>query len=475
MASDDKISGDAHLEQDDSVQTQENALQISPVKRKRLQQLFDHGTLQYNQKNYDYATELLYQCVIGDPGNILYLQRYMDNLKDKYGKNKRGHSMAFLRAMGSRGATKKAFGKEDWIGTIKSGCEALQWNPWDVATLTMLWKASVSLGFTESPLVYLKSALEANPKDPEVNRTCAGALEELGRLDEAIACWRRVAQAFPNGSEDADKNITRITLKRTLRESAGGAVTTKSVTTKSTSGVKVEITQEEFLLQQLRAKPRDTSVYLKLADLYIETENFASAADILKKGLESCEHSDELQDRLDDVETRLMRQQLMRVEKKFGKDSEQWRKLRRELNQKEIEIWVGRCQRYPNNLAFKYDLGQRYQIGQDYDSAIKQYQMAKKEPRRQGVCALALGQCFQAIKQHRLAMANYIEAIEVIPDRDADNKKRAYYRAGKLSMELNELEQAEKFFTLLADLDFSYKDVPVLLEKIAEMRHNNDS
>ena len=45
----------------------------------------------------------------------------------------------------------------------------------------------------------------------------------------------------------------------------------------------------------------------------------------------------------------------------------------------------------------------------------------------------ALGQCFQEIKQYRLAMNNYESAIHEIPDRDADNKKRALYRAGRLA------------------------------------------
>ena len=83
---------------------------------------------------------------------------------------------------------------------------------------------------------------------------------------------------------------------------------------------------------------------------------------------------------------------------------------------------------------------------------------------------LRLGQCFEQIKQHRLAMTNYESAIEEIPDRDDEHKKDTLYRAGRLSLALKDLDTAEKHLTNLAGLDFAYRDVSALLDKIAELR-----
>ena len=69
-------------------------------------------------------------------------------------------------------------------------------------------------------------------------------------------------------------------------------------------------------------------------------------------------------------------------------------------------------------------------------------------------------------------MANYQEAIEKIPDRDADNRKKAYYLAGKLSIALNEYDKANEFLAKLADIDFSYKDVSELLAKVEAQRNS---
>jgi tetratricopeptide (TPR) repeat protein len=102
-------------------------------------------------------------------------------------------------------------------------------------------------------------------------------------------------------------------------------------------------------------------------------------------------------------------------------------------------------------------------------------QTAKNDPRKRGVCMLALGECFVAVKQYRLAMRHFEQAIEDIPDRDADNKRKAYYVAGRLALGLKELEPAEKHLSTLAALDFNYKDVSKLLDKIAKLRENPES
>ncbi len=135
-----------------------------------------------------------------------------------------------------------------------------------------------------------------------------------------------------------------------------------------------------------------------------------------------------------------------------------------------MEVHKSRVERYPNNLAFRYDLGYRYQKNGRFKEAIAEYQQAQKDPRKRGLSLLALGQCFQQIKQYKLAMSNYEGAIEEIPDRDADNKKLALYLAGRLATALKDLDTGEKYLTTLAGLDFAYRDVSTLLEKIAKMR-----
>lgn len=131
-----------------------------------------------------------------------------------------------------------------------------------------------------------------------------------------------------------------------------------------------------------------------------------------------------------------------------------------------------RVERYPNNLAFKFELGRALQLSGKTNEAIRQLQMAKDDPNRQGECLLRLGQCFQKIKQYRLAASHFDQAIQRISDRDIDNKKTALYYAGRLDLGLKETEKAEKYLTTLAGIDFGYKDVAALLDKLSKLRAN---
>ncbi|MBR6436271.1 MAG: hypothetical protein IKS45_07175, partial [Thermoguttaceae bacterium] len=217
--------------------------------------------------------------------------------------------------------------------------------------------------------------------------------------------------------------------------------------------------------------------YIALADYYIALEQFDKAEAILTDAVRQTGETEnrDLLDKLEDSALRNLRQKLVEIERSKGKTSEEWKKLRMDLNTRELDVWKGRCERYPNNLAFKYELGLRYKINGDYNNAIMQFQPAQNEPRRKGVCCLQLGMCFQAIKQYQMAIASYDQAIENIPDRDAENKKRAYYEAGRLTLGLKELELAEKYLKSLAGMDFNYKDVASLLDKLEELRNNMDS
>jgi len=457
---------------------------ISPAKRKRLQQCFEHANLQMSQENYDYAAELLTQCVAGDPANFIYLQSFLSNLKKKYNNNKRGSNLAFIQGRGARGAAKKAASQEDWVGVIKAGLEALKLNPWDVATLTQMADAAAAMGCFDVQLAYLKTAQEGSPKDPAVNRACAAALRQLGRYDEAIACWHRVEKAKP-GDEEAARAIASLSVEKTISK---GGYEDPNRTSDSLRGQQqqhqqkrqtaaAEVSPETRLEKEIARHPDEISHYIELAELYISREEYEKAEDVYARAFEASDGDDDVRERWEDAQMRRLRQTVARADreaKRAGTEEakQRFQDLKQELNAKELEVHQNRVKRYPNNLAFRYDLGLRYQMNGRYNEAIAEYQQARNDPRRRGLCLLALGQCFQQIKQYRLAMSHYEDAIKEIPDRDSQNKKLALYLAGRLATAMKNFDVGEKHLTTLAGLDFSYRDVSSLLDKIGEMREN---
>jgi hypothetical protein len=88
------------------------------------------------------------------------------------------------------------------------------------------------------------------------------------------------------------------------------------------------------------------------------------------------------------------------------------------------------------------------------------------------MCLLVLGECFQHVKQYPLALKHFEASIGEIPERDGENRKRALYLAGRLALGLKKLDVADKHLTALAALDFTYKDVSELLDKLGKLREN---
>src|SRR5664280_103412 len=163
---------------------------LSPAKRKRLEKVFEHASKKATAStDFDYVTELLIQCVAGDPGNGNYVRTFIENLQKKYGNNKKGSPLAQFKERGSRSALKKALAQEEWDEAIKHGLKVLTVNPWDVTALTGMAAAAAKSGDRDCELYYLRCALSANAKDPEANRLYGIALGERGLFDQAIACW----------------------------------------------------------------------------------------------------------------------------------------------------------------------------------------------------------------------------------------------------------------------------------------------
>ena len=455
---------------------------ISPAKRKRLQQCYEHANRQMQQENYDYAAELFTQCVAGDPSNFIYLQSFLSNLKRKYNNNKRGSNLALIQGRGARSAAKKAAGQKDWPGVIKAGLGALRLNPWDVPTLSQMASACGEMGLHDVQLAYLKTAQEAKPKDPGVNKLCAQALRQVGQYDQAIACWHRVQQARPN-DEEAERQIASLAVEKTI---AKGGYEDPNRTSESLRGqqqqqrrgaAREEISPEKRLKKEIARHPDDVEKYIELGELYIRGEEFDKAEEIFARGFEASDGDEDIREKWEDAQMRKLRKKVARADREAKRSASEESKsrfaeLKKELNAKELEVHQNRVKRYPTNLSFRYDLGLRYQMNGRYNEAIAEYQQARNDPRRRGLCMLALGQCFQQIKQYRLAMSHYEEAIKEIPDRDAGNKKLALYLAGRLATAMKNLDVGEKHLTTLAGLDFSYRDVSTLLDKIARMREN---
>jgi tetratricopeptide (TPR) repeat protein len=109
----------------------------------------------------------------------------------------------------------------------------------------------------------------------------------------------------------------------------------------------------------------------------------------------------------------------------------------------------------------------------NYSEAIKYLQQAKNDPKRKAMANFELGECFRLIKQYPLSIGAYEAALETLSSRDEEAKKQALYWAGKVALlGTKDAERAGTHLNALAGMDFSYKDLAALLDKLQQMGHN---
>jgi tetratricopeptide (TPR) repeat protein len=482
----------------DAAKTSDNSGRqpIPPATRRRLQACFEHGTRSAVKNDFDYATNMFEMCVSGDPANAIYVKQFIINLCKKYNDNKKGAGFTSTpKVTALKGSIKKSAYSKDWPSIVKTGLEILKLNPWDISTLSVMADACEALNFDEAQFIYLKQALDVDSKDAEVNRKCGRALARMGRFDEAIACWHRVEQAKP-GDEEASRAVGDLAIEKTIShggyegaENSTDVMADKAAKADRRSEAVSKLSPVEQLERSISKKPEDVGLYLELADLHTREERHKEAEEVLTRALAASGGDVMVRERLEDAKLRTSRQQLTIAEKRAAKEAtpeavELVKRMKAELNAVETEIYRNRAERYPNNPGLKFELGLRLKRSGQYGEAIKCFQVATEDAKRKSRTHMELGECFQYIKQYKLAMTNYEAAIGSVGGREVDERKLALYRAGKLGLGLaekyfstkdpqakGELERAEKYLNELAGLEFGYKDVPQLLDKISKISH----
>ncbi|NLF09109.1 MAG: hypothetical protein GX594_14205 [Pirellulaceae bacterium] len=451
---------------------------MPPMKRKRLDKMFEVAEQKAESakspNDFDYIADLLLQCVSSDPGNAYYLRAFIDNLQKKYKQNKKGAPLAQIKVRGARAAVKRALAQQQWDEAVRQGVKGLLINPWDMPTLLGMAEAAKKMGDRDCEMCYLQSALMGSPKDPAANRLFAIALSDRGLIDKAITYWRRVEEALPN-DEEAPRAIASLTVQKQRSSGKFDDVAEDALRQSSTPAkaapVQAQLTPKQILKRKIQNEPRKVENYLELAQLYVGEDRFDEAEKLLAKAFELSGGKEEIREKWEDAQLRQLRMKIIQAKD----DPEAAKALRDEYFRKEVDFCEKRVERYPHNLIFRYELGCRYMKTKQFAEAIRELQAAKNDPRRKGACLLALGECFQQIKQYPLAMSHFEAAIQELPEREYENRKKTLYLAGRLALGMKNLTAAEKHLTTLASLDFTYKDVSALLDKLSKLRDNSES
>ena len=454
-------------------------------KRKLASDCFRRATEAMAKQNWDYAVEMFLTAVKMVPDNLVYRQAHHGCLRKKYKENKIGANASFLWLSGIRSRIRKARGSKKWADMDLAALEGITMNPWDGQFNADCGEATRERGFLEISCLYYEVATgpDGSPKNVDFLIALADIYEQRRNYKKAIDILDRVQELDPlNGSirskiqglganmtiDKANYDDAKSTqdvkaeapkeVKQGYEESVkGGVKTSKEVLAPGES-------IEADLQRMIRKEPSNVAYYLKLADHYRREGKLEDAANTYRQALEVSGDAN-IREQMEDVELDMVRRNLNYAKEsaqKHGNDP-QYREavaeLAQELLSQEIEVYVRRVDRYPNDLRLKHELAKRFMRTKKYDQAIPLLQAASKDIRIEAQVLASLGSCFLAKKQNNLAKRQFEKALEKLTANDHPIPfKECHYYLGRLAEEAKDNDTAIKHYTEILAVDYSYRD-----------------
>jgi tetratricopeptide (TPR) repeat protein len=133
-----------------------------------------------------------------------------------------------------------------------------------------------------------------------------------------------------------------------------------------------------------------------------------------------------------------------------------------QLKAEKMNFRVTECQKrvekFPTDLAIRFEMGQLYFQAGKISEAIQEFQKSQSNPHKRLASMSYLAQCFARRKMYDMAARTLQTAIKekVVFD---DEKKDLIYNLGCVLESMGKREEAVEQFKLIYETDIGYKDV----------------
>lgn len=451
---------------------------------KKVQDLFNRGFTALERNNYDYAIEMLTQCVEAEPGFLrgwkflraAELKRYQ-----KHPANGLGAGIAKATGMPSyciAMAMHKAGKNEKALQLLEA---LLSKNPTDKTYGLLFGQVAVDMGLPEVAILTLEIVRDANDEDIAVISWLGGMYQKVGRMRSARECFERLCEMNPN-DPNMLKQLKDIMALDSMKgdgweqsvESGGSyrdmlkdsdeasILEQESKSARSESGVDALI---EDMQKKIENEPKNINFRRGLANLYMQKKQYAEAIAALEAAVEINPGDPELERTLTNAQVKAFEAEI--AAKREAGDEEAAVQMEGELLQFKFDDLQSRVERYPNDLQLRFEWGVMLYENDYINEAIQQFQLAQRSVKNRVQALYYLGMCFRSKKQYDVAMRQFEAALAEIPIMDA-NKKKVLYEIGSLQEMRGEKQKALDTFMQIYQVDIGYRDVAAKIEQSTE-------
>ncbi|HZT22941.1 MAG TPA: tetratricopeptide repeat protein [Verrucomicrobiae bacterium] len=437
--------------------------------------LYTRGAEALTRDNLDYAIALLNQALEKEPG--FFEGRKL--LREAQFRKAGGGGGFFKKMFSGAGASpllakgRMVLGKNP-AEALAAAEQILNSDPHSAAAHRLVVDAARAMEFPQTALLSLEILVKNSPKDKNLVIEFAQAASALGQSARAEKILVDLLQEMPNDG-DLKTALKDFSARKTLNEGGygaleGGGGSFRDVLRNKEEAVSLEqeqrVQKSEDVAGRLIAEyearlprePQNQKLLRSLAELYTQKKQFDRALAIYDQ-LKTLAGNDPSLDAA--IAQTRVRQFDFRIESlnPFEPDhAAQVEKIQAEKLAFQLAECQQRVEKYPTDLALRFELGALYFQAGKISEAIAEFQKAQNNPHKRLAAMNYLAQCFAKRKMFDLAARTLQNAIKEKTAFD-EEKKELIYNLGCVLEQMGKKEEAVEQFKQIYEADISYKDV----------------
>ena len=444
--------------------------------------LFTRGMEALARDNFDYAIALLNQVLETEPGFFDCRKALRDAQFRKAGDAGSG----FFKKMWSGAGNSPQVAKAK-MALNKNPAEAmviaeqiLNGDPNSSAAHRIIVDAANALEMPRTAALSYETLAKNSPKDKALAIEFARAVSAIGEGSRAERILMDLMREMP-GDGDLRDALKDLSARKTLDEGGygaleGGGGSYRDILKDKKEAVSLE--QENRVLKsedvterligeyetRLETESNNFKLVRSLAELYTQKKQFDRALELYDQVKKSDMGNDPSLDQ--SIAATIVKrfdaqlEQLNPFEPEHAAQVEQ-------IKAEKLAFQVAECQKrvekYPTDLAIRYEMGVLYFQTGKIGEAIQEFQKAKGNPYKRLAAMSYLAQCFAKRKMFDLAARTLQDAIKEKPSFD-DEKKDLIYNLGIVLESMGKKEEAIEQFKQIYEQDAGYKDVSAKVE-----------
>jgi tetratricopeptide (TPR) repeat protein len=439
--------------------------------------LFNKANEAVQRDNLDYAIALYNQVLEKEPG-FFECRKALRELQFR----KAGSGGGFFKKMLS-GASSSPLVAKGQIALRRNPTEALaiaeqilNSDPNSSAAHRLIVEAAQALELPRTGTISLEVLVKNSPKDKNLAIEFANALGASGgdtKRGEQVLM--ELLRHYPNDGE-LNQALKNLSARTTMDEGGYGALEggqgsyrdilkdkKEAVSLEQEKRVvKTEDTTERLIGEyetRLQTEPNNLKLIRSLAELYTQKNQFDRAMALYDRVKNSEMGNDSSLERsIANTVVRRFDFQLEQLDSSAPDYAQQKEKISAEKLNYQITECQQRVEKYPTDLAIRYEIGQLYFQAGKITEAIQEFQKAQGNPHKRLSAMGYLAQCYAKRKMYDLAARTLQNAIKekVVFD---EEKKDLVYNLGCVLENMDKKEEAIEQFKLIYEMDIGYKDV----------------